>query len=159
MEKAKIAYDAYKRRSGGRSAFSGDPLPEFEKLNGLIQRCWAMAARAVEEEVTGRKINFFDVEGTDIPCEFYTDKGVIEVSEGWAAGAPWLLVEFMEGELRGKKVWMQVLREKTAVYLTNTADDGFLFNRDPGEDRPQGIDEVEGGGYFLELNGMEINLV
>ena len=44
---AKIAYDGYCKRVGGKSAISGSPLPEFDKCPELVQMGWIAAIDAV----------------------------------------------------------------------------------------------------------------
>ncbi len=44
---AKVAYDAYCRAVGGKSAVTGDPLPEYEKTNEKVQAGWRAAAEAI----------------------------------------------------------------------------------------------------------------
>lgn len=43
---AKAAYDAYKDYTGGKSAITGDPLPEFKDLPATIYNAWHAAAKA-----------------------------------------------------------------------------------------------------------------
>lgn len=42
-----IAYDAYKGSTGGRSAVSGDPLPEWSDQRPEIRAAWEAAGSAV----------------------------------------------------------------------------------------------------------------
>ena len=45
-EAAKSAYDAYKAYTGGKSAVTGDPLPEFHQLPAKIYNAWHAASLA-----------------------------------------------------------------------------------------------------------------
>jgi len=47
MEKAKIAYEAYRAFTGGKSLASGEPIPEWSGLREDIQKAWEAAAEAV----------------------------------------------------------------------------------------------------------------
>ena len=49
MEKewGEIAYEAYRRESGGVSLVSGDPIPEWDELPAAIRYAWNEAAQAV----------------------------------------------------------------------------------------------------------------
>ena len=49
--RAKIAYDAYAKETGGVSLISGDKLPEFSALKQSIQDAWAAAADAVVQDI------------------------------------------------------------------------------------------------------------
>lgn len=102
------------------------------------------------------KMNFFDV--VKCPVDFETKKhGTVRVHDGWAAGGSWLLVEFLDGELAGKRLWM-ANDEVSATYFPNKSDDGFLFNRNP-EVLPTDVqDEVLGGEYLPNLSGLTIKL-
>ena len=44
---AKAAYDAYKISTGGKSAITGDPLPDFFDLPANVYNAWHSAAQAV----------------------------------------------------------------------------------------------------------------
>lgn len=48
---AKIAYDAYCRRTGGKSAVTGDFLPAFDETPELVQSAWYAAAEAIYEQL------------------------------------------------------------------------------------------------------------
>lgn len=48
---AKIAYEAYRKFSGGISLATGHTIPEFEKLSETIQDAWWEAAQAVKEAI------------------------------------------------------------------------------------------------------------
>lgn len=48
----KVAYDAYRATTGGHSAVTGQPLPEWEDQSEQIREAWSAAARAVRAEVT-----------------------------------------------------------------------------------------------------------
>lgn len=45
--RAKMAYDAYCKQTGGKSLISGDVLPAFDALRGEIKDAWAAAAIAL----------------------------------------------------------------------------------------------------------------
>jgi len=44
---AKVAYEAYRTDSGGKSLISDAQLPQYEQLSPEIKRAWAAAAEAV----------------------------------------------------------------------------------------------------------------
>ena len=44
---AEIAYEAYRKSSGGFSLVTGDPIPEFFQLPARIKDAWFDAAAAV----------------------------------------------------------------------------------------------------------------
>lgn len=44
---AEIAYEAYRKSSGGKSLISGAPIPEFAALPEAIKVAWKAAADAV----------------------------------------------------------------------------------------------------------------
>ncbi len=48
---AEIAYEAYRKQSGGKSLVSGQPIPSFSELKPEIQEAWYEAAGAVGEEI------------------------------------------------------------------------------------------------------------
>lgn len=45
--RAKIAYEAYRKESRGRSLVSGDILPAFDELSEAIKDAWWAAADAL----------------------------------------------------------------------------------------------------------------
>lgn len=47
---AKIAYEAYRTFSDGKSLVSGQDIPPFEDLPSQIRAAWDAAARAVVDE-------------------------------------------------------------------------------------------------------------
>ena len=47
---AKIAYDAYKQFSRGKSLISGDALSDFENLSDNIKDAWKAASEAVVDQ-------------------------------------------------------------------------------------------------------------
>ena len=47
----KIAYDAYRADTGGKSLVSGAAIPEWEELDVRIRLAWVAAARAVKVRV------------------------------------------------------------------------------------------------------------
>lgn len=51
MGAAKKGYEAYSRYTGGRSAVTGDKLPEWRDLPGSIANAWFAAADAIIREV------------------------------------------------------------------------------------------------------------
>jgi len=53
MRLAKLAYDAYSKKTGGVSLATGDKLPEFDALKPAIQEAWQAAANAVEYDLIG----------------------------------------------------------------------------------------------------------
>lgn len=95
---------------------------------------------------------FYDV--TRSPVDFNTDHGRITVHDGCAAGGSWILVEFHDGDLKGKKLWMNN-NEMDAVYMCNQSDDGFLFNypTEPIEGDTPGALEAEHAQYTLMEGG------
>ena len=48
----KIAYNAYRKSSGGKSLVSGVKLPEWEELSNEIRTAWECAASAVAGVIT-----------------------------------------------------------------------------------------------------------
>jgi len=52
-ELGKLAYDAYRSTTGGHSAVTGDPLPEWQDLpSDAIRDAWIAAAEAVRRATT-----------------------------------------------------------------------------------------------------------
>lgn len=51
-EVGQIAYEAYCESTGGVSAVSGAPLPEWDDQSPEIQRAWVRAAAAVIDAVS-----------------------------------------------------------------------------------------------------------
>jgi hypothetical protein len=51
----KIAYEAYRKDSGGKSLISGQPIPAFDILPEAIQHAWSEAAHAAAEEILNMK--------------------------------------------------------------------------------------------------------
>lgn len=49
----KIAYEAYRTHSDGKSLVSGHPIPEWADLPMAIQAAWEKAADAVVSRVLG----------------------------------------------------------------------------------------------------------
>ena len=49
MQLAKIGYNAYCEAVGGKSAITGDPLPEFDKTPPAVQTAWIAAAISIHE--------------------------------------------------------------------------------------------------------------
>lgn len=49
-----VAYEAYCEKTGWRSRFSGDALPEWKDQDPEIRECWEAAANAVAEDVEAR---------------------------------------------------------------------------------------------------------
>lgn len=47
----KVAYEAYCERTGGRSAVTGERLPEWEQVQPVVQDAWDAAGRAVASTV------------------------------------------------------------------------------------------------------------
>lgn len=47
MDRARVAYEAYRAHSGGVSLISGLPIPQWEYLHSGIQEAWVAAASAV----------------------------------------------------------------------------------------------------------------
>jgi hypothetical protein len=45
----KLAYDAYRQFSDGKSLISGAPIPEWDGMPVLIRAAWCAAADAVED--------------------------------------------------------------------------------------------------------------
>lgn len=43
-----IGYEQYRRQAGYKSLVTGEPIPEFEKLDPKIKEAWEAAATAVE---------------------------------------------------------------------------------------------------------------
>lgn len=43
-----IAYDAYRLHSGGKSLISGQPIPEWDALELVIQGAWEASGAAVQ---------------------------------------------------------------------------------------------------------------
>jgi len=56
----KLAYNAYRKHTGGVSLATGQQIPEFEGLNPAIRDAWAVAASAVFEAALR-----LEMEGTD----------------------------------------------------------------------------------------------
>lgn len=58
-ELAEIGYDAYRDATGGLSAITGEPLPDFKDTPPSVRQAWRAAAgaidRAVTEEIAGYK--------------------------------------------------------------------------------------------------------
>ena len=50
---AKVAYEAYVKRSAGVSLVSGAKLPAWDAVDTSIQAAWMAAAMAVRAEVIG----------------------------------------------------------------------------------------------------------
>jgi hypothetical protein len=107
-------------------------------------------------------MTFFDV--VQCPVEFESDRGKIVVHDGMAAGAIWLFIEFLEGNLKGKKLWMMA-DDTSAEYFPHTCDDGFLFNVDPSRGEhtgcihdPDGYTLCEGGEFLPELAGLIVSI-
>lgn len=46
---ARIAYDAYRDHTGGKSLVSGQPIPGWDELPEPIQQAWEAAGSAVRE--------------------------------------------------------------------------------------------------------------
>lgn len=46
----KIAYDAYRDKSGGKSLVSGEPIPVWPELPETIRMAWEAAGDAVAED-------------------------------------------------------------------------------------------------------------
>lgn len=46
---ARAGYEGYKRATGGRSAVTGDPLPEWDALPDGVQNAWFAAAEAIRD--------------------------------------------------------------------------------------------------------------
>lgn len=44
---AKVAYEAYCRSTGGRSAVTGEPLPAWEDVTREVRDAWDAASQAV----------------------------------------------------------------------------------------------------------------
>lgn len=101
-------------------------------------------------------MTFFNV--VQCPVDFNTDHGKITVHDGYAAGSMWILVEFLEGDLKGTKVWMNCC-DTDAVYIPHQTDDGVLFNRDPARPFDADQEECEGGAYRPDLDRLEIHLI
>lgn len=49
MEKAIRLYDAYRKAVGGKSAVTGDLLPELERCPSLVIQGWIAVAREAEK--------------------------------------------------------------------------------------------------------------
>ena len=47
----RIAYEAYRDSTGGKSLVSGAPIPYWSKLPALIQNAWGAAANAVRSRI------------------------------------------------------------------------------------------------------------
>jgi len=47
MASAKLGYEAYSEYTGGRSAVTGDPLPQWHDLTPAIRNAWFAAASAI----------------------------------------------------------------------------------------------------------------
>jgi hypothetical protein len=47
---ARLAYETYRRATGGRS-YRGEPLPDFEDVSVPIQAAWIAAVTAVRDAV------------------------------------------------------------------------------------------------------------
>jgi len=47
----KVAYDGYRKQSGGKSLASGEPIPEWDGLSQPIKDAWAAAGIAVHLEI------------------------------------------------------------------------------------------------------------
>lgn len=46
---AEIAYEAYRKSSGGKSLVSGHPIPEFWQLPTEIKNAWSDSAEALQK--------------------------------------------------------------------------------------------------------------
>ena len=48
---AETAYNAYRKRTGGKSAINGEPLIDFGQQSNLVRDAWDEAAEAVRKEL------------------------------------------------------------------------------------------------------------
>lgn len=55
MTYGQIAYEAYRRCSGGKSLATGSPIPDWQELREEIQAAWEIAAYAVRQEEKRRQ--------------------------------------------------------------------------------------------------------
>lgn len=51
MLAAQKGYEAYSRYTGGKSAVTGDPLPQWAALPGQVTNAWFAAASAIIEAI------------------------------------------------------------------------------------------------------------
>jgi hypothetical protein len=74
------------------------------------------------------------------------------ITNGVAAGGPWVEVTFDTGELAGKRIWVTDLATDVAtfIYVASANDDGFLFNF--GE----GVEGAEGGELIEDFDGATV---
>ena len=90
--------------------------------------------------------------------QFNEVEGGAKLVDGVAAGGPWLIFEFVDGPLKGKKIACQAddIYELDEVanftYSAHCSDDGMLFNKDPNRFDPK-IHDDWGGNYLPELDG------
>lgn len=47
MQAAQRGYEAYSKYTGGKSVITGDPLPEWHQLLGVVANAWFAAAKAI----------------------------------------------------------------------------------------------------------------
>jgi len=50
-----IAFEAYSKAVGGKT-WDGKPIPHWNDVSASVRNAWDVAARAVESEVRGRKV-------------------------------------------------------------------------------------------------------
>jgi hypothetical protein len=85
--------------------------------------------------------------------------------DGIAAGSPWYLFKFLDGDLAGKDLWLEgdFGYDEPFQYMAEGISDGFLFNPDRATGKVhqpnrygttiEALDETEGGTYLPELSG------
>lgn len=91
MTPGQIAYEGYRKASGGKSLISGQPLPEWDGLTSAIQAAWEASGEAVmkagwkpasEPPDTGRTV--LACKGNDYTIGWYGT-----LSDGWITETYW----------------------------------------------------------------------
>ena len=88
----------------------------------------------------------------EIGTRFWSDASAKSsglVSDGWAAGGAYYLIDLDRGPHAGKKIWLAQLNEDDLTYATRDNSDDFKFNFP--EDEVD--DDVVGGDYIPDLEG------
>ena len=102
------------------------------------------------------------VDGNVVFC-FEEIEGDVRLTDGVAAGGPWMVFTFDTGPYAGKTIactddnYGNYDRGLTFTYLAHASDDGMLFNKDPSRFDPAHDDDL-GGDFIPELDGKVLTL-
>lgn len=100
---AEIAYEAYRKQSGGVSLVSGQPIPAFEELQDDIKVAWHEAAQAVIAATT----NFRFQLGDEVALRYSSETAVVIGRAHYEKSEPGYYLRYRAADGRQTECWWQ----------------------------------------------------